>query len=407
MLLGNLFFLVSLLVAARLLRSRAGGHDLLVSWLRLTALVGLGVAGTLLLIPGSLSPLAVILGGATLMVVVELWARFARTRRATALDLLALAIDEGLPLDQALDPLAQEFGGTYGRKLTSFGEQLRAGASLPGLLRARPRLFPPLTLPAIELGILAGRPASLLRELRREVSPALGFARQRGSFPGGYLTTLAIFFFGVGSFSLLKTLPVYLKIFGEFAVPLPWPTRVLISADSQGWWWSLWFLIALVGLVSWVVWLLVVSGWGARWFSLPSHEMPATMRFLALAIEAERPLDAAVEALAQSHPSRPQRRRLMGLRGEIAAGKPWTEGLVDQGLLTARQAGVLTAAQAVGNLPWALRTLADTLERHRTYRRAWFEQTVVPLVVVAIGVLVGLYVVACFWPLVKLIESLA
>ena len=63
--------------------------------------------------------------------------------------------------------------------------------------------------------------------------------------------------------------------------------------------------------------------------------------------------------------------------------------------------------QEVGNLAWAMRELAETGERRLAYRFQAVIQTLFPLVVVGLGLVVFFLAVAFFAPLVELIRRLA
>jgi len=60
----------------------------------------------------------------------------------------------------------------------------------------------------------------------------------------------------------------------------------------------------------------------------------------------------------------------------------------------------------VGNLPWAMREMADSNRRRFAYRLNAILQVLFPLTLGIIGLVVCLYVTACFLPLITLIEGL-
>jgi type IV pilus assembly protein PilC len=68
---------------------------------------------------------------------------------------------------------------------------------------------------------------------------------------------------------------------------------------------------------------------------------------------------------------------------------------------------LLGTAQQVGNLPWALRSIAKRKEKRTVYRLAAAIQVVYPCLILLLGGIVGFTVMALFLPLVKLIEGLA
>ena len=88
-------------------------------------------------------------------------------------------------------------------------------------------------------------------------------------------------------------------------------------------------------------------------------------------------------------------------------GREWWRCLRWQGLIRTSEAAVLESAQRAGNLPWALRELAESGERQTIYRLQAWSQALFPLIVISLGGLVFLLAVAYFSPLIALIQELA
>ena len=75
-------------------------------------------------------------------------------------------------------------------------------------------------------------------------------------------------------------------------------------------------------------------------------------------------------------------------------------------MIRAADAAVLASAESVGNLAWACAELAETAERRLATRIQLVIQTLFPLVVVILGMLVFILATAYFLPLVNLIQNL-
>ena len=61
----------------------------------------------------------------------------------------------------------------------------------------------------------------------------------------------------------------------------------------------------------------------------------------------------------------------------------------------------------MGNLPWAMREMADSNRRRFAYRLQAMVQTLFPPAMILLGLIVMFIVVALFLPLVALIRALA
>ena len=130
------------------------------------------------------------------------------------------------------------------------------------------------------------------------------------------------------------------------------------------------------------------------------------LRALALAVEGQRPLSEGLAVLARHYPSAWVKRRLARVEREVNSGRYWVDALVANGLLRQADAAVLSAAERVGNLEWALREMAAGGERRIGYRLQFWLQILIPMVVLVLGVLVFVICVAYFLPLVRMIEVL-
>ena len=72
-----------------------------------------------------------------------------------------------------------------------------------------------------------------------------------------------------------------------------------------------------------------------------------------------------------------------------------------------REAAVLKAAERVGNLPWALDEVSDSMRRRMAYRATAVLNVVFPIVLVAFGLVGGWIVIAMAMPLITLISQLS
>ena len=88
-------------------------------------------------------------------------------------------------------------------------------------------------------------------------------------------------------------------------------------------------------------------------------------------------------------------------------GENWCSSLRAYGLIRATDAAVFQAAQRLGNLPWALREVADRDERRLGYRLRVASEWMCPLILLSIAGMVYVFVSAFFTPLIKLITEMS
>jgi type II secretory pathway component PulF len=101
------------------------------------------------------------------------------------------------------------------------------------------------------------------------------------------------------------------------------------------------------------------------------------------------------------------RRRLDRVFTTVCAGADWIDSLRAQGLIRPADSAVLRAAERVGNLPWAMREVAESNRRRFNYRVYVLLQVLFPLVILLVGLTVAVFAAAYFTPLVTLIQRLA
>ncbi len=132
---------------------------------------------------------------------------------------------------------------------------------------------------------------------------------------------------------------------------------------------------------------LVLRGLAAR------LDRAAVFESLALVTGRQRPMTQGILSLATYYPKDWVRRRLSRAFTAIHAGGSWIDALRAQRLMGAADAAVLAAAQRAGNLPWALREVAESNRRRFTYRLYIFMQVAFPLAILSVGAAVGV-----LWP---------
>ena len=132
----------------------------------------------------------------------------------------------------------------------------------------------------------------------------------------------------------------------------------------------------------------------------------AVLGSLSLLVAREHDLPYALGVLANAYPKHGIRLRLRSAALALASGQPWIESLRRQGLVSSADASVLSAAERVGNLPWAMHELADANERRAIYRIETVMAIGMPIVILLLGCMVAVIVIGWFMPLVALITNL-
>ena len=226
-----------------------------------------------------------------------------------------------------------------------------------------------------------------------------------------YLWVISIGTVSLVFFLLYFITPKFKKIFFDFGVDLPATTQFVIRVcDGIAWNNSLaaglWWLFVALLLASVVACLPGAWGDAVRERLLGRVHAGTVLRALAVRVESGRPLPETIGILSASYPRRRMRARLARTLTRVQSGIPWFEALRRERLLTCGQAVVLEMAQRVGNLPWALREMADAGDRQFGYRAHLLVQLTTPVLVGMCGATIGVFAAGYFLPLVALLNQL-
>jgi type IV pilus assembly protein PilC len=236
-----------------------------------------------------------------------------------------------------------------------------------------------------------------------------------GSLSGKLLYIVAMIMFGVSvlTFMMIKIIPAFEKIFKDFGTPLPSMTLGLMNISRQTL--LFWPILALMEVFFFLLFVhSLLKYLGVSVFELPGmgrllrrKHTAEIMDNLAMAVENRRAIEAALQTLVRSYPTASVRVKLSRVLVDVRAGLPWEESLFEHELIRQSDLAVLQAAQRAGNLPWAMREMADSNRRRMAYRLNIAVQTIFPPIVLCFGSMVLFIVVALFMPLVTLIKSMS
>ena len=410
--LGVILFGIAVLVAGRLVW---GPHDIsrddsLDLTLRVAGWVLIAV-GLLAVFFALLHVVALVLFIAVAAVMAETLVKHRLSRQYALLWLLTVAAERLIPLVPAIEAFAREGGGLFAGRARYLAAMIRAGVPLPEALQRVPGLLPRDVLPVIRVGYESGALAAALRQ----AASVRDFRRPLWLSLAGRLVYLMILM-GLGiaviTFVMYSIVPAFERIFAGFDVQMPEMTQMLISASHVLV--DLWFLLVpffmLLGLLLIYVLLRYIGliNWelpGTNWI-IRRLDTAAILDSLSLAAEHRRPLPEAMATLAGSYPKASIRRRLRGVVGDLHGGADWCQSLLARGLIKRADLAILQAAQWVGNLPWALREMAESNRRRLAYRLQALVQLLFPPAILVLGAVVMFIVVSLFIPLISLIESM-
>jgi type II secretory pathway component PulF len=297
---------------------------------------------------------------------------------------------------------------SFDRKILEVARKLENGVPLSIALNSVTGVATRETILAASVGESTGRLAQSLEwTARRRLAIVWLEVLPRFLYP----LTILFFVVNISTFWMIFIGPKITRIFRDFREPLPAPTRAIVDAGgfvaANSWF----VILAVASLAALVV--LVLRSPAIRWH-VPllgrlyrMHFQSRFLRMLAIALGTERPAPEALALLAGSGFYEGMLgRRLADTRRRVENGEPLAESLARKRLVPAAAVPLMHAAQRAGNLPWALDEMADTLSERTIRLMRRLSMVGGPLLLVAVGGLIGYLVVGMFIPIVDLITRL-
>jgi type II secretory pathway component PulF len=347
-----------------------------------------------------------VLVGLILHVVIRLRA----AQQESLLWVLALAADRDRPLGPAVTALADQSSGTEKARLLRVAECLEHGLPLPDALEFVSRSVP---APALLL-VRVGHDSGTLPEALHDAASARS-GRPAGWLNFGarvaYLCLILLCIQTIIGYVLYFVVPRLEAIFRDFGTVLPDATRSVIRWGN---WLGQSYILPSVAVVEGLVLLYIPFAFGGfaelavpfiDGLFLRRHAV-LILRCLAMVVEGDRPIGAGLHTLAQRYPTDWVRERLAGVAIATDQGLDWIDALRRYALISRTDVALLESARRAGNLPWALRELAEGSARRLGYRLQAIGQVMMTLALLALGGFVAFIAIAFFYPLVTLIERL-
>jgi len=324
--------------------------------------------------------------------------------------LIAVAIEEKLPLLPLLESWAADEYGSQQTRLQRLIALLDAGTPLPDALEATPGVVRDEDLLAVRFDVQSGTRTAAMRQglapLPAPVAMRLpGLGNSLLYF--GVMVVVCLVFLG---FHQLSIAPVIEKILSEFSVEKPavvQSTQEAFQALTRNWGWiAIGVVVALLAFFSRTGRAVRFWIWG--WFSAPWRDSLAAdvLQKLGIAAASGRPLAAALSTLARYHFDPTMRHKLLFVRNEVEQGADAWESLTAVGLLTPPEVHLLGTARRVGNQPWVISQLVASKQRRTAHRSQRLAVFVLPVVVIVLGAFVLSQALTLFLPLTEMIRSL-
>ena len=331
-----------------------------------------------------------------------------RAQSQALLRIIALAVEQRLPLAPLLHAFAKDQRGVQRKRVQRLANLLDSGCSLPQALEQVSRVLPEDDVLAIRFGTQSGTLSLSLRSLIEDEANS-GSAQIDRQLRGAliYPVVVLMIILAIILFLVIKIWPLYDYLLFEYEVTQPPSSFYLLTRFTTNFVYYWWIFLGSAFVLTWAIWTQRGRSLRRRivrpWVDMRSADV---LQCLSVVSQAGRPIPGAISTLARYHHDPTLRQKLLFVRNEIEQGADLWDTLQKVKLLTPNEGDLLQAAQQVGNRPWAMAQLATCKRRRMCGRLDLARQLVEPASVVLLGVVVLAVCLGGFVPILKIVMTL-
>lgn len=329
---------------------------------------------------------------------------------------LAVMINAGLPLDQALTALSQQQPNkTFKKAIDQVIADVQAGSSLSNALSKHPHIFDSLYVNMVAAGEAGGTLDVILERLAlyiEKITSLVGKVRSALAYP------IAVLIMAVGIVSLIlwKVIPTFAKLYEEMGTELPLPTRVVIAMSNfllHQFWLILLIIFGIVmayklyyqteagkltidrfKLKIWIIGKLILKGAIAK-----------VMRTLATLVTSGVEILSAIEIAAKTAGNAVIEKELMDAKEKVAAGKNLSEPLKESKYFPPMVTQMIDAGEQTGAMDVMLTKIADFFDEEVDAAVSALISVLEPIMILFLGGIIGGIIVSMYLPIFNLISK--
>jgi len=326
---------------------------------------------------------------------------------------LANLIKSGINILNGLNIISTQTSNKYLKGLINdITAKIKDGKSLSESLGAHPNTFSNLYTALIRSGEIGGTLEVTLERLS-------GFLEKEGEFKSSIRAALIypIFVFVVGILTVITLLgfviPKLLSMFADMGQILPFPTRMLmaISGFLRSYWWLLAILIAISllafnrikrnpqGKILWDSIKLKIAVWGGI---ILKTEISRLMRTLSLLLSGGIPIVSALEISMSILENQVLKSHIQKFIKQISSGSSFSSCLRSSKLFPELVTHIVTIGEETGALEKSLLRIAEQYEKDVDQALKNFARLLEPIIILAMGLIVGFIVLSMLLPIFQL-----
>jgi general secretion pathway protein F len=329
---------------------------------------------------------------------------------------LRVMLDAGLSLPEAMQALVEKESRADLREvLQRVTDALFEGASLSAALARQPRAFPPLYVETVKASEKTG---DLAEAMARYIAYQQQVDAIRRKVLSASVYPLVLLGAGVlvALFLLGYVVPRFSAVYDDLGKQMPWGTGLLMGwgrflhehAVAAG--------LAALGAAAGLVYLLSQPAMRARMLRrawripklgarLRLYELARLYRTLGMLLKSGMPALAAMRST--SGLLGPELRPQLALAlADVEQGRAFSQAMAERGLTTPVVLRMLRVGERSGRMSELMERIAAYLEDELARWVDWFSRLFEPILMLAIGAIIGGIVLLMYMPILELAEGL-
>ena len=319
---------------------------------------------------------------------------------ATYTQQLANLLNSGMPLTVALNSMTHlESKGIPADISRGLKQEVMEGHSLSDAMAKQKIIFSDLYINMVRAGEQSGALVDVLRRLADHFNR---FAEVQAKFKSALIYPAVVSTVGIGIVIFFMTfmLPRFLTIFEGLKVPLPLATRILVNISHifSAYWW----VMILLAITGWVLFKRFkstpegqrkIDGWKlnapvlGKVFKLNIFGQFA--RVLSTLLINGVPVLTALKITEEIMPNIVIKEALAKTRTAVTDGKTIAQPLAQSKIFPQLMIDLLKIGEETGDVPGALKNLADTYENELTLALRVVTNLIEPAMIIVMALLVG------------------
>jgi MSHA biogenesis protein MshG len=323
---------------------------------------------------------------------------------------MANMVRAGMPLMQAIDGIQRSTSSkALAKALQAVRADLDRGSELSAAMARHPKIFDDFYVNMVKVGEGSGHLDEAFRELYKQIEFDRELNKKVKSavrYPSFVMSALAI---GMAVL-MLFVIPVFEKTYKSLRADLPAITQTLItiSSFSRQYWW---LVLAVIGGAVFLFRKWVATDRGRYLWDRTKIRMPVIgsivskacvarfCRNFAMANRSGVPLVPSLELAARVVANAFYEHRILQMRRGVERGDNFTRVATTAGIFSSMEVQMLSVGESTGEVPEMMEQIALIHSEDVTYEVGKLSETIEPILLGVMGVMVGVLLLGVFSPL--------